>query len=268
MRYDRLVGMGLLLVGTVLAAGCLTIGAGAEAPLERAWQAAVVWLPPRMLPAPHLNGRRVAELGPVLSAVARDARVPVVLYVHGCRGPDDDLTGWARALTAEGYAVFAPDGAARGDRAPGCEASRLYGRGDLERFSRREAEVRYALRQVRTLAWIAPETVFVLGFDQGAVVTAGWREPDFAGYIVTGWTCTAPDVRSGLATPLDRPVLAIRWAEDPLFADPAWNGSCEAHLAARPDSRALVLEGRGHSTASHPDARAAVLRFLRAHTIR
>ena len=64
MRYDRLVGMGLLLVGTVLAAGCLTIGAGAEAPLERAWQAAVVWLPPRMLPAPHLNGRRVAELGP------------------------------------------------------------------------------------------------------------------------------------------------------------------------------------------------------------
>ena len=75
-------------------------------------------------------------------------------------------------------------------------------------------------------------------------------------------------MRSGLATPLDRPVLAIRWADDPLFRDPAWNGDCEVHLPPRPASRSLVLEGTGHSTAVSPEARATVLRFLQARTVR
>jgi poly(3-hydroxybutyrate) depolymerase len=249
-----------------LASGCVTLGAGVQAPLERAWRAAVVWLPPRVLATPGVNGRRVSELDATFAAIPRDARVPAVVYVHGCHGIDADLTDWARVLTAAGYAVFAPDSAARGDRRPACSASTLYAPADLPRFTEREAEIRYALEQMETLGWIPPESVFVLGFDHGGVVVAGWREREFAGYIVTGWTCTSPDVRSGLVTPLDRPVLAIRWAEDPVFGDPAWNGDCEVHLESRPGSRSLVLDGRGHSTASHPAACEAVLRFLRAHT--
>ena len=132
----------------------------------------------------------------------------------------------------------------------------------------REAEARYALRQMLTFSWLVPESVFLLGFDQGGVVAANWPGREFAGFIVTGWTCTSPDVRSGLATPADRPVLAIRWADDPLFRDPAWNGDCEAHLPPRPASRSLVLEGSGHSVVTSPEARAAVLRFLSAHTVR
>lgn len=228
------------------------------------WQATRVWLPA----APGVSGRRVSDVERALAAVPAGTRLPAVVYVHGCRGLDDDLTQWAAVLAPAGYAVFAPDSSASGDRAAVCDAAVPYTRADIPRFARREAEVRYALQQMLTLSWIVPESVFLFGFDHGGVVAAGWPERGFAGVVITGWTCTSPDVRGGLATPLDRSVLAIRWADDPLFRDPAWNGDCEVHLPPRPASRSLVLEGRGHSTAASPEARAAVLRFLQARTVR
>jgi len=240
----------------------MTLAAGGEASLERVWQATRVWLPK----APPGEGRlmRDVERGPAPS----DTRLPSVIYAHGCRGLEDDATQWGTALSAAGYAVLAPDSAARGEPPPRCEDVRLYGREDLGRFHARTAEIRYTLRQMRTLSWVASDSIFLLGFDQGALVAADWSERDFLGVILTGWTCTSPDMRGGLSTPPDRPVLAIRWAEDPFFREPAWNGDCEAHLPPRPASRSLVLEGGGHSTAASPEARAAVLRFLNAHTLR
>ena len=245
-------------------AACSSLLAGNEAPLERVWQATRVWIPA----TPAVSGRRTIEVERALAAVPAGTRLPSVVYVHGCHGLDDDLAQWATVLTGAGYALFALDSAARGERPPVCTASTLYVRADQPRFSQREAEVRYALRQMRTFSWLAPESVFLMGFDHGGVVAAGWRERGFAGIVITGWTCTAPDVRGGLFTPLDRPVLAIRWADDPLFRDPAWNGDCEAHLGGRPASRSLVLDGQGHSTAPSAEARAAVLGFLRANTSR
>ncbi len=224
----------------------------------------MVWLPTRLLPPGAVNGRRLRESEAALAAIPAGVRVPLVLYAHGCAGPDADLAEWGRVLADAGYAMLAPDGAASGGPAPACRADRLYGPRDLPRFAQREVELRYAIGQAATLPWVTPERIVVLGFDHGAVVAAGWREPPLAGYIVTGWTCTSPDVRRGLTTPLDRAVLAIRWAEDPLFRDPAWNGDCGATLDPRP-GRSLVLEGRGHSTAPSPEAREAVLRFLQAH---
>jgi len=228
------------------------------------WQATRVWLPA----TPAVSGRRVSEVERVFDAIPAGTRLPSVVYLHGCRGFEDDLSAWAGVLSGAGYAVFAPDAAARGGRPPACDAATLYTRDDVPRFAQREAEVRYVVKQMWTLAWIVPESVFLLGFDHGGVVAAGWSERQFAGIVVTGWTCTSPDMRGGLLTPPDRPVLAIRWERDPLFRDPAWNGDCEVHLGSRPGSRSLVLEGQGHSTAASPEAREAVLRFLRAHAVR
>ena len=228
------------------------------------WQATRVWLPANAA----VNGRRVSEVERVLAAMPAETRLPSVIYAHGCRGFEDDVTTWASVLSGAGYAVFAPDAAARGDRPPVCDTSTLYAHADLPRFARREAEVRYVYRQMLTLSWVVPQAVFLLGFDHGGVMAAGWPTREFAGIVITGWTCTAPDIKGGLFTPADRPVLALRWEEDPVFRDPAWNGDCEVHLGPRPGSRSIVLEGRGHSTATSPDARAAVLRFLQARTVR
>jgi len=248
----------------ISAAGCVTLRAGGQAPLERVWQATRVWVPA----TPAVTGGRVSELERALEAIPRDPRLPSVIYLHGCRGFEDDLTTWAETLSGAGYAVFAPDARAGGGPPPACDTATLYARDDVARFAQREAEVRYVVQQMWTLAWVVPQAIFLLGFDHGGVVAAGWREQQFAGIVVTGWTCTAPGMRGGLLTPADRPLLAIRWERDPLFRDPAWNGDCEVHLGSRPGSRSIVLEGQGHSTATSPEAREAVLRFLRARTLR
>ena len=237
--------------------------AGNEAPLERVWQATRVWLPA----TPGMDGRRMSAVEPTLAALPAEPRRPAVVYLHGCRGHDDDLAQWAPVLAGAGYAVFAPDSSASWDRPPMCDAGAPYLRSDIPRFARREAEARYVLRQMLTLRWIAAESVFLFGFDHGAVVAAGWPGREFAGFVLTGWTCTSPDVRAGLATPPDRSVLAIRWEDDPVFREAAWNGDCEVHLPPRLASRSLVLDGRGHSVAGSSEARAAVLRFLQARTL-
>jgi dienelactone hydrolase len=228
-------------------AGCTSLLAGGEAPLERTWVAARITPP---------------------DAPAGPSGTPVVVYVHGCGGLDDDWRDWTALLARHGYAVIAPDHRARGGRPPGCDTPTLYGRGDLDRLVARDAEVRYALRQVRTLSWVRQSAVFLLGFDEGAVVAAAYTGPPFTGYVLTGWTCTSPHSRGRLATARDRPVLALRWAHDPRFVDPAWNGDCGASLDGRPGSRSLVLDGAGHSTAGDERARRAVVDFLQAHTPR
>jgi hypothetical protein len=192
---------------------------------------------------------------------------PLVIYVHGCAGLDADTERWAEVLTRAGYAMVAPDSLARGRR-PRCDGRRPYPADDRDVLALRRSEVRYAVQQARTLPWVGEATIALLGFDQGGVVVAGDDDPAVGAYIITGWTCTAPDVRQGLFTPPDRPVLAIRWADDPMFADAAWNGDCGAHLGSRPGSRSIVLDGSGHSVADDPDAQEAVVRFLRAHTRR
>jgi dienelactone hydrolase len=228
------------------------------------WQATRVWLPPPFA----VRGARVSEVERVLEAVPKETTLPSVLYLHGCRGLEEDAAEWGRVLSAAGYAVFAPDAAARGERPPVCPTATLYARSDIPRLTGREAEAGYTLRQMRTFSWLAGASVFLLGFDQGGVVAANWPGREFAGFIITGWSCTSPDVRSGLATRPERPVLAIRWADDPFFRDLAWNGDCQVHLPPRLASRSIVLEGSGHATSPSAEARRAVLSFLNAHAVR
>lgn len=225
-------------------------------------------MPERALSTGAVNGRRVAEMEAVLTRLAPDAAIPLVVYVHGCAGFDDDLETWARALTSAGYALVAPDSFARAGRRSHCDGVTVYPPRDLGVLALRESEIRYAIEQARRLRWARQDAVFLLGFDQGGVVVAGYRGPPVTAYVVTGWTCTSPDVQRGLFTPPDRPVLAIRWADDPLFGDPAWNGDCGAHLAPRPASRSIILEGRGHSVATDAQAREAVLKFLQRQLLR
>ena len=134
----------------------------------------------------------------------------------------------------------------------------------------REAEMEYAATQIRRLPWVDPDNVFVLGTSEGGLAVATTRGRSFKGYIVTAWTCRQDYLTEmqGLWVPMDKPVLAIVYADDPWFPNPWQRGHCGERFGPRKGSRSIVLPGRGHSVAGAPEARSAVLDFLRQHTTR
>jgi dienelactone hydrolase len=165
-----------------VAAGCTTLLAGGEGQLERTWQAARVWVPGAALPTPQpvpLTGRLDA-LTPRLDRLPATSSVPVVVYAHDCNGLGPELAVWADRLARHGYAVIAPDGFARSGRASVCEP------GDVDALLTREAEIRYALRQVRAQSWVRQRAVFLLGVGQGATIAARGAVGAVTGTVIIG----------------------------------------------------------------------------------
>jgi Dienelactone hydrolase family len=157
--------------------------AGGDAQLERAWQAAQVWVPVAALPQPRsvpLTGR-MQTAAPVLERLPAAASVPVVLYAHDCAGLGPEATAWGDRLVHEGYAVIAPDSRARADGA----AIRC-GAGDAAGLVTRQAEIGYALDQIRTLSWVRPHAVFLLAVGQGAAAAARDDGGGFTGAVLIG----------------------------------------------------------------------------------
>jgi dienelactone hydrolase len=156
--------------------------AGGEGQLERTWQAARVWVPGAALPTPQpapLTGRLDA-LARLLHRLPASTSVPVVVYAHDCTGLGPEVAVWADRLARHGYAVIAPDSFARSGRAPTCAP------GDVDTLLTREAEIRYALRQVRTESWVRQRAVFVLGVGQGATVVGRGAVGAVMGTVIIG----------------------------------------------------------------------------------
>lgn len=170
------------------AAACTTLQAGGDGQLERTWQAARVWVPAAALapspPAP-LTGRLDA-LTARLDRLPATSSVPVVVYVHDCAGLGPEVAVWADRLARHGYAVIAPDGFARSGRAPTCAP------GDVDALLTREAEIRYALRQVRTQSWVRQHAVFLLGVGHGATIVARGAVGAVTGTVIIGGAGESP----------------------------------------------------------------------------
>ena len=245
-----------------LVAGTAVAGNGA-AEVARTWEEARVFLPGSAVPFKPAK------------APARDHPLPTVLYLHGCTGfdysHDGTMGGWAQTLIAAGYAVVMPTSFAREHRPHACDpATYMYNVGlAVEVFDMRREEIEYALAQLRTLPWVDRRNLFLMGHSEGGATVARWREGGFSGHIISGWTCThrSDPAFDGVQAPLATPVLAIAFQSDPWFRG-VLEGSCASKFGERQDARQVTLPGSGHNTASYPEARAAVLQFLRDHTVR
>ena len=231
------------------------------AEVARTWEEARVFLPGSATP-----------LKPA-GVTARDRPLPVVLYLHGCGGfdysHDGTMGGWAQTLTAAGYAVVMPTSFARQHRPQNCDTAAQVGGLAMEVMDMRLEELEYGLAQLRTLSWADQRNLFLMGHSEGGITVARWGGRGFNGHIISGWTCTAPPrpAFDGLRTPPMTPVLAISFEIDPWFPGP-YAGSCASKFGTRKDARQVTLPGTGHETASHAEARTAVLRFLRDYTVR
>lgn len=144
-----------------------------------------------------------------------DRKVPVVVSVHG--GPEDQerpvyrYAGLYQYLLAAGVAVLAPN--VRGSTGYGTAYQRLihrdWGGGEL-------ADLEYAVRYLRDIAWVDPERIGVFGASYGgfAALSCLARLPEYwaAGVSVVGPSNLVSFARS--VPPTWRPLMA-RWVGDP-----------------------------------------------------
>lgn len=265
-RLDHLEGENLWqeIVGHILGgipallllAGCASLGANRAAEVARTWEGALVYLPPALL---HVTPADVPAREPL----------PTVVYLHGCGGIGWHDAEWARTLAAAGYAVVMPNSFRRQYRPRNCDPVTATAGSFPEAHAMRQEEIDYALTRLRTVPWVDPRNLFLMGHSEGGLAVAQWRGRGFRGHIISAWTCTSPYDPSfdGVWAPPTTPLLAIIFERDPWYRG-STAGSCASKFGGRKDARQVTLPGSGHDTAYSREAREAVLRFLRDHTVR
>ncbi len=239
----------------------------AEAPdLPQTWNRATIVLPPLGTGAALVTTVDSPAMQERLRRVPANAKLPVVLYVHGCTG----MGGLAllQALAEAGFAVVAPDSFARRYRPLQCDAQNQAGGRNLFVYDFRLEEVAYALDQLWLRPWADWEHLMLVGASEGGVAAALYRGDEFAARVILQWTCQGAPHVAGLATGKQEPVLALLASNDPWYQR-VGGGDCGALLVGRPDSRShLLIVPGGHELVAEPSAIRLVVEFLRRQAFR
>jgi dienelactone hydrolase len=170
------------------------------------------------------------------------ARAPAVLIAHGCSGLPRGPAEYRLWFMKQGYAVLEPDSFAR----PGhtCNKSSL----DV-----RTHDLKYALEQMRKIAWIDPDRIVLLGISQGGAAVANWDTPGVQAHIILENHCAGQQP----SAPENTPVLAIIGAED----EYSKGSGCKVERALK-GSRSIVIAGAPHALDWEPEVAAAISEFL------
>ncbi|MSP20652.1 MAG: hypothetical protein EXQ93_03850 [Alphaproteobacteria bacterium] len=254
------VGVALTLVG-----GCAVGPQSAVTDLsdiERTWFRATIVLPPLGAVAPVRTTINSAAMRAHMQRLPAGARLPVVVYVHGCTG----LANFAflDRLAESGFVVVAPDSFARRYRPLQCDPVTRTGGRHLFVYDFRMEEVSFALEQLWTERWADWNRMFLVGTSEGGVTAALYRGDEFKARVIAQWTCTGAPHVAGIEAPGDEPILAVRGAQDPWYG-PANAGDCRDAFGPRPDSRSLVFDlPAGHDVFAESAVVATITEFLRA----
>lgn len=177
------------------------------------------------------------------------ARVPAVIYIHGCTGP---ITAheWAEAINDVGFAFFAPDSFQRPNRFAGCYDKVTF----AWRMKMRKEEIRYALHQVKSLQWVDQNRLVLMGHSEGGAAVSRFGEDGFKAHIIMANGCQS--TRGMPAAPSDVAVLNVIGSDDPQ------KGLCVIRRKFG-GSKSVALQDQGHKMVPF-NAGATVTEFLKA----
>ena len=206
----------------------------------------------------------------LLTMLPPDRLRPLVVILHGCTGIGLPERKFERILTRLGFAVLFPNSMSRRLRPRDCNAGTgAWGMFPLVDLYRR-AELLHTMARLRELSWVDNENLFLAGIGEGAITVSLWGgEVDVRGYLITGWTCTAPvelGWLGGLRTPVGRPVLALVTRNDPHYRSFDFQGDCAGQSAAQHDVESYVIDGSVHNVFVYPETVDRVVDFLLGHT--
>jgi dienelactone hydrolase len=239
----------LAAVGSVLLPA-LGIAAGRPddpAELERVWQKTIVVFPQE----PQVNSWTAASLAEAAGRLDLKAPLPAVVFLHGCAGigpVSSQVLVLARSLAEAGFVVFAPDGLAR-PRHSYCDPKTHKSSISRDDVLARIAEGRATLQRIKALPWIDSDNIFLMGHSMGGMTVANYPYDDFRGYVISGYHCNlSQDSRnSGVKLPKQKPILAIRGADDEWFAGSInERATCGDKMRDYPHAHSLNLPGGHH----------------------
>ena len=178
-------------------------------------------------------------------------KLPVVLYMHGCKGIISETEQYRRLLLSQGYGVFIPDSFKRlGRQACRDEGSLSH------RVSLRLEEVEYALIKIRELPWVDQNQVILMGFSEGGNTVDNWSKKGFSAHIIVGSACTLSGGTP--AAPNGVPVLAVVGGSEPIR--PGRSCTIQRTIGG---SKSVVIPGAGHRISGYAETQSSIKSFLR-----
>ena len=193
-----------------------------------------------------------------LSRVRSSRKLPVVVFLHGCSGPNPDAV---KNFLRLGYVVVEPNSMARPGRVVDCASDS--DKRDIMKL--RFAEATYAAAMLKRYGWVDAKKLVLAGFSEGGGAAALYPGEEFSVRIILGWTCTSPsEWWQGIRGPQHSPVLAMVGTEDPNYKNTLHAGQCA--VGGRPHSQSVMIKGAFHNILTDWETWPAVKEFLEKTT--
>ena len=193
----------------------------------------------------------------------RPSKYPVLVYLHGCTGLNEDSREWARTIKNLGFIVIQPDSFAIPGRRSNCDPNdqRRQVIEGFDSFKLRNQELLYARDELLKLSWLDKNKIYLMGHSEGGMTVSRTSIEGFRAVISSGYWCPVRlEIKHGEA-----PFLFLNWEDDPWFRDRAGNRkpkTCERLAKNRIVSEQVLLAGQGHDTSLSSEAKLAVRKFL------
>ena len=221
--------------------------------VEKSWDEAIVYVPGKFFSTS-------------VQKIQVDKPMPVIIYLHGCVGINRNHdANWASLLIDQGFIVVMPDSMARPGRLTNCDP-RLKKRTNTfpAVYEYRQQEITYALEQTTASSWADKRNIFLMGHSEGGIAVAQSLHAEFAGKIISAWTCTdkGDPAFDGIFSPKNLPVLAMASLDDEWRKGTPHEGRCANKAEGRSNFKQVDRQGSIHTTYDNVEARNAVKEFL------
>ena len=237
--------------------------------LHRTWHAAIVRIP-------HNHKVFVGQISDLpLEDLPVKAKLPTVIYLHGCSG-----IWWGTYIRLDffaenGFAVIAPTSFARAKYPKSCDPATKRAGLYRETLKMRQYDALNAIKNAKRLDWVDSSNIFLVGFSQGGITSATLStniDTTVNARVIEGWTCHAGwSEYRGTNAPVSEPVLALVADQDPWFHNSWTRGSCGTYMNSENGSRSVVYRTGSlmskHSLLHDSDVQNRVLEFLHTHMI-
>ncbi len=184
----------------------------------------------------------------------KPGRHPVIVFLHGCRGPRKPSV-----FLEVGAIVVAPDSFSTG---LGCARDRVK---LSEIVAARHLDVAYAASRIAASPWADKQRLALAGYSNGGQTTATYAGSEFKARVLIAWTCNNQHDATQNGVRGSGPVLAVLATTYGLYKRLGISGDCgEAVKDRGPGSRSILIDSDSHDVLDHAITRDAVAQFIPA----